>query len=85
MLVTATPPLTQAVLNFDQSQQRVIRKMTDGRTDSQENQEVHVELSEGFEEGTEREFLDGDGVPCVRVRSINWPLLYMQVLNYVIV
>ena len=71
LLVTATPPPhpTQAVPNTDQSQPRGIRKRTDGWTDSQENQEVHTELSEGFGEGTEREFLDGEGVPCVCVRK----------------
>ena len=67
MFITA--PLTQAVLNTDQSQPRGIRKMTDGHTDSQENQEVHVELSEGLGEGTEREFLVGEGIPCVRLRK----------------
>ena len=65
----ATPPLTQAVLNTDQSQPRGIRKMTDGQTNSQENQEVHVELSEGHGEDTERAFLVGEGVPCLRVRK----------------
>ena len=43
--------------------------MTDGQTDSQENQEVHAELCEGLGEDTQRAFLDGEGVPRVRVRK----------------